>query len=183
MSRFTKHIFRFIIAGIFIPLSLHAQPADEYTIKAVWLERFTRFIDWPKNNRVNDQRKNFTIGIVGDDPFCGKLEQVYNDQRIKNKHVTVLRLESYADIEKCDLLFISSSEADQLVNILAKTWNKAILTISDTPGFGQKGVLINFYWDLEKIRFEINEKAVNDSGLYFGFRLMNAATLINRINP
>lgn len=183
MNRFTTHIIAFLIGGIFLPLSLHAQPADEYTIKAVWLERFTRFIDWPKNNRVNDHRKNFTIGIIGTDPFNGKLEQVYNDQRIKNKPVTVLRLESYAEIEKCDLLFISASEADQLANILNKTWNKAILTISDTPGFGQKGVLINFYWDLEKIRFEINEKAVNDSGLYFGFRLLNAATLINRINP
>jgi hypothetical protein len=64
--------------------------------------------------------------------------------------------------------------------ILSCTGNKPILTVSDTKGFAEKGVLINFYMMGDKIKFEINEKAVHESGLVMSYRLLNLARIVHQ---
>jgi hypothetical protein len=77
------------------------------------------------------------------------------------------------------MLFIASSAAEILSEILSNTRDKPILTVSDTNGFAAKGVLINFFLAGDKIKFEINEKAVHESGLVMSYRLLNLARIVN----
>ncbi|HHJ53866.1 MAG TPA: YfiR family protein, partial [Caldithrix abyssi] len=51
-------------------------------------------------------------------------------------------------------------------------------TISDTPGFAKKGVMVNFYDWKGFIRFEINKKAVESSNLKFSSRLLRLARIV-----
>ena len=57
--------------------------------------------------------------------------------------------------------------------------NKPILSIGDTQGFCERGVLINFYRLGKKLRFEINLPAVKKSGLTFRAQLIKLARRIN----
>ncbi len=80
----------------------------------------------------------------------------------------------------CKLLFISKSKKDDLEKILEITNGKAILTMGDTKGMGEKGVLINFFLSKHKVRFEINEEAVQSSGLILSVQLLQLSKSIKR---
>jgi len=165
--------------GVFIPLSGNAQQS-EYTIKAVFLEHFTRFIEWPESFENADPSQPFHLAVIGENPFGPILDQIYSEQKIKNRTVEVLYFSTPDEITDCHILFISSPNKEILSEILTHTKDKPILTVSDTEGFAEKGVLINFYLSGSRIKFEINEKAVHKSGLVMSYRLLSLARIVEQ---
>jgi len=167
-----------LFVGLLLPVFASAQ-LSEYTIKAAFLERFTRFIEWPEESAIVDTSKPFILGVIGENPFGAILEEIYSTQKIRNKKVEIRYISDTNEIPECHLLFISKSEEKALSKILSFAKEKPILTISDTKGFAEKGVLINFSFSENKIRFEINESAVRDSGLSISYLLLRVAKIVN----
>jgi hypothetical protein len=165
--------------GVLAPLSAIAQQS-EYTIKAVFLEHFARFVEWPDSFEIADASYPFYVTVIGDNPFGSILDQIYSEQKIKNRRVKILYISDPDQISNCHILFISSSNKDILNEILLRTRDRPILTVSDTEGFAENGVLINFYLTENKIKFEINERAVHNSGLIMSYRLLSLARIVNR---
>lgn len=163
-----------------MPISTVAQQS-EYTIKAVFLEHFTRFIEWPESSGIADTSTPFVVVVIGENPFGSILEEIYAKQKMKNKKVEIRYILTPDEIDDCHILFISSSNKNILPEILSRTRNKPILTVSDTEGFAQMKVLINFYQSGNKIKFEINEKAVHESGLVMSYMLLNLAKIVNPV--
>jgi hypothetical protein len=172
--------FMILCIGFLMPLSAVAQQS-EYTIKAVFLEHFTRFVEWPESFEITDTSYPFYVAVIGENPFGSILDQVYADQKIKNREVEIQYISTPDEITDCHILFISSSNKKILPEILSRTRDKPILTVSDTSGFAENGVLINFYLDGNKIKFEINERAVHESGLVMSYRLLSLARIVNQV--
>ena len=131
---------------------------------------------------MNDHDKPFVISIIGKTPLTRNLEQTYSIQKINSKNVSIKHISNLYEIENSHILFIAESERKNLQNILTLTKNLPVLTISETPSFSEKGVLINFYEENNKLRFEINETAVLKSQLQMSFYLLNSAKIVNPIN-
>lgn len=157
---------------------LYAQ-ASEYKLKAVFLERFTRFIEWPDNSDFSDSTKPFIITVIGENPFGKTLDELYEKTKIKNKKVQIKYIKDIKKIDSCHILFISASMSNSLDKILDYTRTRPILTIGDHPDFALRGVIINFFIKNKKVRFEINEKSLEQSRLYISYLLLNAATIIH----
>ncbi len=151
---------------------------DEYLIKAVFIEKFTRFIEWPKNSSVYNKSHPFKISVIGEDPFKGKLEEYYSDKEIKNKSVEIEYHESFNDSINCNILFVAEIDDDEIEDIISYAKIKSILTVSDTKGYAKKGIIINFFIDENKIRFEINEKSARDNNISISHLLLNTARII-----
>ena len=171
-----KWLFLFLVLGI--TEYGYAQPG-EYVIKGVFLEKFTRFIEWPKSAGVDDTTKPFIVGIIGKDPFKSLLNQLYTAQKIKNKRVEVRYLTNISEIGDCNLLFISRSERNRISKIIELTRQKPILTVSDADGFSGSGVIINLLLSDNKIRFEINENAARQASLYMSHLLLKEAIIVD----
>jgi len=62
----------------------------EYEVKAVFLERFTRFVEWPDMDPVENPLKNFVIGVIGKNPYGDLLERIYSERKIKDRKVEIL---------------------------------------------------------------------------------------------
>lgn len=157
-----------------------SEAPSEYALKAEFIERFTRFVDWPATHVPGGDRGTFTIGIVGDDPFGAHLRRLASSRRIKDRRVEIRKINEVSEIGRCQLLFISDLEQSRLGEILDATRERPILTVGDTPGYAEAGVLINFYLDGDRVRFEINEQAVAESGLQMDARLLKLARVIDR---
>ena len=171
-------LFLILLFTVFLQCKQVNAQASEYRLKAVFLERFTRFIEWPEKTSISDTSKPFVIKIIGKNPFGDVLETIYSKTKIKNKPVKIYYISSLEEIEDCQILFIAASMESSLQQILKYTNEKPILTISDHQGFGQRGVIINFFIENNKVRFEINEKSLNQSGLYMSYLLLNVATVL-----
>lgn len=175
---FNKKI-QFITLAFFLLFSVAAATQiTEYNAKAAFLERFTRFVEWPEDSTVLDITKPFILGVIGKNPFDSILDEIYASQEIKSKKVEIRYISDLSEIPKCHLLFIPKSKKKELTEILNVTKDKPILTISDTKGFAESGVLINLYFENNKTRFEINEDAVKKSGLSMSYHLLGVAKLV-----
>ncbi|OFX47970.1 MAG: hypothetical protein A2X13_09435 [Bacteroidetes bacterium GWC2_33_15] len=150
-------------------------------LKAVYLEKFSRFVTWPESCMMNDINKPFIISIIGKTELAENLIFVYSQQQINNKRVIIKEIKDFKEIEGCHILFIAESEKKNLQKILSITSALPILTVGETKGFSEKGILINFFEENKKLRFEINETAVLKSPLKMSYYLLNTARIIDPI--
>ncbi|OQX97657.1 MAG: hypothetical protein B6I20_12185 [Bacteroidetes bacterium 4572_117] len=160
---------------------LYAQGAvNEYDVKKMMILKVTTFIEWPKKSKVNDKQSNIVISIIGDNPFNGKLKKLVanQNQKINNKQVVVNYIKSIEDIEGSDILFICSSEKYIVSKIIKHARNKAILTIADTRGFTEKGVIIGLFIRNGKIALNINKKEADKCGFYISSSLLGNAVKV-----
>jgi len=153
---------------------------DEYYRKAALFKVFSQYIQWPKNSDVNDRSKPFVIGVIGKNPFGSILEAAYSreENKIKDKKVEIRYILKMEEIESCHILFISKSVDMELEEILAITRGKPILTIGETKGYAEKGVLFNLYISRDEIRFEINALALRESRLIPSSQLLSVAKIV-----
>ena len=171
-----------LLLTIFVSISFYARSQTNiYVMKAVYLEKFSRFITWPEECDMADVSKPFVIGVMGKTPLYKNLEQIYAVQKINNKKVEIRKITELYQVKDIHILVIAESERKNLPNIIALTEHLPVLTIGDSPNFGKKGVLINFFEDNNRLKFEINETAVLKSPLQMSFYLLNSAQIINPV--
>ena len=155
------------------------QTAPEYAVKASYIARFTEFIEWPEKTIEDNPSKPIVISVIGDAPFRDIFDRTFAALKIKRKSVEIRYISSVEDSEGSQIIFISRSEKRRLKQIVAFTKDKPILTISDTQGFVGQGVMINFYQEEKKIRFEINPSAAEDAGLQLSSLLLSNAKIVH----
>jgi len=173
-----KHKIIILFAGIALLLlssNLYGQ-TSENTLKAVYMEKFSRFITWP-----GDKKDEFVITMYGKSPLTESIKQIYAIQKIKGRPVVVKEANVLADIGSTHILYIASERIDNLPMLLNYIQGKPILTISHCEGFSEKGVIINFFVEQNRLRFEVNEEALLQSPLQMSFYLLNSARIINSI--
>ncbi len=164
-----------VVAAVGVRPALAQSVPSQNLVKAEFVERFTRFIDWPRDKLEPGDR--FTLCVLGITPVGTPLAQVAR-RRFKNREVSYVRLGDLDRIASCHLVFIASSERGRLAEILKRARGRPILTIGDTEGYCERGVLINLYPAGRNLHFEINIEAALESGLRFRSKLLRLARLV-----
>ena len=143
---------------------------DENQVKAAFLYNFPKFVELPANDTL-------TLCIIGDDPL-GDAMGTLDGQITAGKRIVVKRVNSLNEISACQILFVSSSEQNNLGSILNYTRKKQILTVGDTQDFSKKGVIVNFYIESNRVKIEINIDAAERSNLKISSKLLKLARII-----
>jgi len=130
---------------------------------------------------MNDINQPFIISIIGETKLTENLHLVYSQQEINNKRVIIRVIKDLKEIEGSHILFIAESEKKNIQKLQQITNGLPILTVSETKGFSEKGILINFYEEDKKLRFEINETAVLKSPLKMSYYLLSTARIIEPV--
>jgi hypothetical protein len=162
-----------IAVGLLGGRSALAVPSAQQ-VEAVFLFYFSQFVDWPPG-AFADQASPIVIGVLGDDPFGGALDQAVAGERVNGRPVVVRRLKSLADAPGCHILYISSSEEAQLTRILGTLKGRNVLTVSDLDHFVQSGGMIRFVLIDQHVRLVINPRAAQAAGLKLSSKLLRAA--------
>lgn len=146
-----------------------AQTPDEYHVKAAFILNFARFIEWPSDGYGNGGA--LVVGIVGEDPFGGSLDQL-NGKTVNGHRIVIKRLKAEEYLRGCQILFISSSERNRLGKILESVRGATVLTIGELSQFNQAGGIIKFVIQENKVRFEINTGAASQARLKISSKLL-----------
>lgn len=155
----------------------HAQ-VSEYEYKAAFIERFTRFVEWPENSNLSDSDHPFKIAVIGENSFGPALVDLFTHAKVKNKEAEITFTNNISDLLDANLVFVSSSEKRRIEEILSAIAGKPILIISDSRGFCEMGTHINMYKDGAYIRYEINPSALEKSGLKVNSLLLTSAKIV-----
>jgi len=151
--------------------------ASEYQLKAVFLFNFAQFVDWPAD-AFPDADTPVVIGILGDDPFEGLLDQTVRDERLRGHPFQVRRYQSVDEVKTCHILFIRRPDGARLEETLARLKDRPILTVSDVDGFAERGGMIRFVTDRNRIRLQINPESVEAAHLTISSKLLRVAEVI-----
>ena len=157
---------------------------NEYTVKAVFLYTFGRYVEWPESALAKTPN-TFVIGVVGEDPFGGALDEIAAKKTIQGRRIVVRR---FASAEKfdgpCHILFVSRSlKADQQAAAIKKTQGKGVFVVGENPGFAEQGGVANFFVDGDSVRFEINGDAAKRAKLHMDAKLLNLGKPVGTPHP
>jgi len=169
--------------------------SHEYKIKAVYIYQFINFIDgWDFQKEENkNNNEPIVIGIIGKNPFNDAFEPL-KEKTVQDRKVTIKYFKgfselknvdkqnmSHPDIEKikdCNVLFICASEKNYITDILSSIRNNTILTVADMQNFLEKGGIINFIIEKNKVLFNINTVAAKRAKLTIRAKLLRLAKKI-----
>jgi hypothetical protein len=144
---------------------------SEYQVKATYLCAFFKYINF------NDNRKEYHIGVIGENPFRGHLKKY--DGKLYNGRKIIVHLFG-KDIDKaikqkCHILYISNSEQLNQKVIIQKVDNPKILTVSDNKWFLSAGGAINLIILDKKVGWELNESLIKKKDLKVSSKILRLA--------
>lgn len=155
-------------------LAAQTQP-EEYQIKAAFLYNIIQFVEWPADELA--AHENMTICIFGKNPFGPFLDSIVG-KKAWGKNLLLSRINNPQQAGHCQVVFISPSDKNALPVVLNAVRGLHVLTIGDTEGFSEQGVIINFFMaENNRIRFEINKEASRTAGLKISSHLLKLARI------
>jgi hypothetical protein len=150
----------------------------EYEVKAAFIYKFATYVRWPVRAGV-DVTTPFVIGVLGTDPFGPALSEVVRGRNVQGRVILVRSVGRGEEALRCDLVFISSSERDNLPQILAALRGAPVLTVSDLDQFAEQGGMIGLViTEDNRIRFNINKTAIERPGLRASSQLLHLARIV-----
>jgi hypothetical protein len=169
------------VAGLPSAQGQHAKPT-EYEVKATYLYNFSRLVEWPAEG-PQARGDSFAICVLGEDPFGGALKTTVAQETVAGKSVVMKQVPAARDAVSCGVLFISSSEDKRLKEILSSLGTASVLTVSDLPKFTQRGGMVQFVLEDNKVRFEVNSAIAQRAGLTLSSELLKVAVNVRRSVP
>ena len=160
-------------------------PAVERMIDDRAMQEF-RFIhavaelsSWP-TNVLAPEAKKFYITILGKDRWGKGIEIYFSTNRVQKREVVVTRCARVEDSGGCHLLFISSSEHENVPKVLEALQNKSILTVSDDFDFCRRNGMFYMFFQQKTdisavIAWEVDYEAIRKAKLETKTYLVNNA--------
>ena len=139
-------------------------------VKAVFIFHFAKFITRPEAV----PERSLVIGLLGEHAFDPTIRQL--KAKPTPLHPVAFRpVRTLAEARQCDLLFISSSEKNRLDGWLAALRALPVLTVSDLPGFVDRGGMLEMIEIDRRIRFAVNLDELHAAGLTLDAQVLNLA--------
>jgi hypothetical protein len=150
---------------------------QEYDLKAVFLFNFAQFVDWPAN-AFADANTPITIGVLGQDPFGKSLDEVVANESAHDRKLVVRRFQTPEQVDSCQILFISASEAGRLDHIFAALAHRSVLTVGESREFTAHSGIIAFEVAQHRLRLRINVAAATAANLTISSQLLRQAEIV-----
>lgn len=144
---------------------------EEYTIKALFIYNFTKYIQWPEH----DLPTHFNIGVLGESAISEKLTAILKGKKIYNRNIQINELKGVEEISGQQIVFVSKSSSSKIRQILEKVGSNNILIVAEDVNMAAKGSGINIIEREQRMKFEMNEAAIKKSGLKVSGQLYDLA--------
>jgi hypothetical protein len=150
---------------------------SEYQVKAVFVFNFSRFVEWPPQT-FRSPTQPFAICILGEDPFGPKLDEAVRGEEINQHPLLIRRLHHVREADDCQILYIDRSEGGELHQILSALDHHSTLTVSELNDAAERGGMIQFLTENNRIRLRINVESARAAGLTISSKLLRPADIV-----
>jgi hypothetical protein len=151
-----------------------AQDRPLHEVYSMMVFNFVKYVQWP----AGDNSKEFVIGVVGNNEIYNTLNSWYAGKAKGNKTYVIKKFNNASEVTDCQVVFIDRSKSNEFDAVNNKVKGKGTLVVTDRNGLGSKGSCINFKTVDEKLRFELNQSAIEASNLKVAGALTSMAILI-----
>jgi hypothetical protein len=164
----------FLISLLFVSLASIAQDRPVHEIHSMMVFNFTKYVQWPDSDKPGE----FVIGVIGNEDVYKTLTTWYNGKTKGTKTYVIKKFSNASEVSDCAVLYIDKSKSGEFDAVSSKVRGKGTLVVTDRNGLGVKGSCINFKTVDEKLRIELNQKAIETANLKVSSALTSMAILI-----
>ena len=169
-----KTRFFAIVSFVLVSHFLFAQDRPLHEIHTMMVFNFTKYVQWPDQ----DQSGEFVIGVVGNEEVYKTLSSWYTGKTKGHKTYVIKKFANADEVTDCAVIYIDKTKSGEFDAINSKVKGKGTLIVTDRHGLGTKGSCINFKTVDEKLRIELNQKAIETANLKVSSALTSMAILI-----
>jgi len=163
-----------LIAALLVGGSVFAQERPMHEVYSMMVFNFTRYVQWPDQATSGE----FVIGVIGNSDVFNTLNGWYGGKPRGTKTYVIKKFNNASEVTDCHVLYIDKSKSGEFEAVNNKVKGKGTLVITDKNGLGEKGSAINFKTVDNKLKFELNQKAIDASNLKVSGSLSSMAILI-----
>lgn len=145
-----------------------------HEVYSMMVFNFIKYVQWPDHDKSGE----FVIGVVGNTEMYNTLNTWYGGKPKGSKTYVVKKFNSAAEVGDCHVVFMDKNKSGEFDALKTKLAGKGTLLVTDKGGLGQKGSCINFKTVNDKLRFELNQSAIDASNLKVSGALSSMAILI-----
>lgn len=170
------HQLKFIVilfVFLFVTKDSIAQEQN-YRFHKVFFYSFTKYIEWPEEKKKGD----FIIAVLGDSEITPLLKEMAEIKKVGDRNIKVVQLEKVKG-EFYHILFVPSAQNQNFSSVKNTLNNQPCLLVTESEGMARNGSMINFKDVNGKLRFEVNSKTLQGSGLKMSQELMRFGEEIN----
>lgn len=174
---FFRAFLRGLCALAVLLLAVPAQAqrqAPEPELKAAILVNLLLFVDW--RNPGAQPQDRLSACYLEPGPVARALVQ-FEGKLLRGKPLRVMRI-NQAQVEGCHLLYLSPVESASLPDLVPAVSSKGVLLAGDTPGYLQRGVMLNLDIEGGRVVFDVNLRAVRQAGLAVSSKVLRLARTV-----
>ena len=146
----------------------------EYKVKARIIRKLLDYLEWPNM----EAGRPIVVAVLEPSSFEDHLAQELENGLVRGRPLKFRLLRSISQIDQCDVVFIPETWEENLDRLLGSLKGKPIISISDTPGFANRGVIINLAPAEGKTRLEVNLESLKRSGVSLSPQLLKFAIIV-----
>lgn len=166
-----------VLVVLLLPGPAYGQVSEDL-LKAVLIEKITRFVTWPEQSALHGSAPAFRACMMEKGALGRALEQLADVRQIKDKPIEVRQLRNIKALGECDLLVVSKRSRYSLNTVLKAARQYPVLTIADAEGYAGKGVMFNFFIRDARLGFEVNLAMARAQGFTISSRLLKLARIV-----
>jgi len=155
------------------------QAQEEYKLKAAYLYKFTKFINWPDNAfDASDGPLNICIkGRMPDPDVVEKLQR----QKTRGHPLTILPANSLESLSQCHVIYFRQVERNEVRKTLRQVQDLPVLTVGEYRGFARDDGIIEFEITASRrIKLVINQARAKNLQILISAQLLEIAAVLKR---
>ena len=155
-----------LIVSLFFFAEAPAQVSTR-KLEAIYMYNFTKYINWQHAGG-----EGHTIGVWEESEVASELEA-----NLKSKGGIVVKvIKTAAEAKACEIVYLPKTKSGQL-NALMTAAGSDVLIVTEED-LAAEGASVSFVLDGSKLRFKINQGALNKAGLQASSSLLSLAILL-----
>ncbi len=143
-----------------------------YKLHSLFIYNFMKNIQW---QNVGDK---FVVGVYGSDNALKTLKENFKGKRMGSKDVEVIKVNSAADANTCQVIYAPKSNRARIINLIDGTNPSGKLFVTEDD-LTKNGASISFIIQNSKLRFKINKDEIDASGLKISSSLLSMGIVVN----
>lgn len=160
-------------------------PSDisDFKAKAGIIRAIIPFCKWQKDSPLNAPNPQIVIGILEKNEIFDHYENALKTKKYTGLKTEIKYFSNLDRLNECNVLYIPEMSKKKLNEVLNRLEGLPILTISDTIGYEEKGIMVNLIMTKKSeeksvLRFIINRTVAKLHGLDFDSRMLKLAEKI-----